>query len=87
MKLQCGGIEGGWMQVVDIDMNKDENCPGTWHKITNPRSFCVGQSPAGCSSASFYAKSVNYEHICGQIKAYQKRTPDAFGHKILSIVT
>ena len=21
MKLKCGGVEGGWMQVVDVDMN------------------------------------------------------------------
>ena len=21
MELKCGGVEGGWMQVVDIDMN------------------------------------------------------------------
>ena len=22
MKLKCGGVEGGWMQVVDTDMNR-----------------------------------------------------------------
>ena len=27
MKLKCGGVEGGWMQIVDVDMNRDENCP------------------------------------------------------------
>ena len=31
MKLKCGGVEGGWMQVVDVDMNQDDSCPGTWH--------------------------------------------------------
>ena len=25
MGLKC--IEGGWMQVVDVDMNKDGTCP------------------------------------------------------------
>ena len=24
MKLKCGGVEGGWMQVVDVDMNRDD---------------------------------------------------------------
>ena len=24
MKLKCGGVEGGWMQVVDVDMTKDD---------------------------------------------------------------
>ena len=27
MKLKCGGAEGGWMQVVDVDMNRDGSCP------------------------------------------------------------
>ena len=29
MKLKCGGVEGGWMQVVDVDMNRDDSCLGT----------------------------------------------------------
>ena len=42
MQLKCGGVEGGWMQVVDVDMNRDDKCPGTWHKITTPRRLCLG---------------------------------------------
>ena len=31
MKLKCGSLEGGWMQVVDVDMNREgEKCPGMW---------------------------------------------------------
>ena len=85
MRLKCGGIEGGWMQVVDVDMNRDDNCPGTWHKITTPRRLCLGSVVAGCASAHFYMKGVNYEHICGQAKAYQKGHMDAFQSKIQSI--
>ena len=84
MKLKCGGVEGGWMQVVDVDMNRDDSCPGTWHKITTPRRLCLGYA-AGCASAHFYMNSVNYEHICGQVKGYQKGTPDAFEVKSRSI--
>ena len=29
MKLKCGGVEGGWIQVVDVDMNRDDSCPRT----------------------------------------------------------
>ena len=78
MKLKCGGAEGGWMQVVDVDMNRDDSCPGTWHKITTPRRLCLGSVAAGCSSAYFYMKGVSYEHICGQAKAYQKGNPNGF---------
>ena len=80
MKLKCGGVEGGWMQVVDVDMNRDDSCPGTWHKITTPRRLCLGYV-AGCASAHFYAKRVSYEHICGQAKGYQKGGIDAFYRK------
>ena len=80
MKLKCGGVEGGWMQVVDVDMNRDDSCPGTWRKITTPRRLCLGYE-AGCASAHFYVKGVSYEHICGQAKAYQKGSMNAFEHK------
>ena len=30
MGLQCGGVEGGWMQVVDVNMAHDNSCPGAW---------------------------------------------------------
>ena len=85
MKLKCGGVEGGWMQVVDVDMNRDDSCPGTWQKITNPRKLCLGLSSAGCASANFNVKGISYDNICGQAKAYQKGSPDAFYTKLQSI--
>ena len=77
MKLKCGGVKGGWMQVVDVDMNRDDSCPGTWHKITTPRRLCLGYV-AGCASAHFDVKGVSYEHICGEAKGYQKGNMNAF---------
>ena len=77
MKLKCGGVKGGWMQVVDVDMNRDDSCPGTWHKITTPRRLCLGYV-AGCASAHFDVKGISYEHICGEAKGYQKGNPNAF---------
>ena len=78
MGLQCGGVEGGWMQVVDVNMTQDEYCPGTWRMITSPRKLCVGGVNAGCDSAHFNTRGVSFQHICGQTKSYQKGTPDAF---------
>ena len=37
MKPKCGGVEGGQMQAVDADMNRDDSCPGTQHKVTTLR--------------------------------------------------
>ena len=85
MKLKCGGVEGGWMQVVDVDMSRDVHCPGTWQQGSDSGiSLCYGYA-AGCSSAYFYAKGYRYENICGQAKAYQKGSPDAFGSRLLSL--
>ena len=84
MKLKCGGVEGGWMQVVDVDMNRDDTCPGTWHKIFSPRRLCLGYI-AGCASAQFDVKGVNYEHICGQAKGYQKGNMNAFASQSPSV--
>ena len=85
MKLNCGGVEGGWMQVVDVDMNRDDDCPGTWYKFSDSRkSLCYGYA-AGCSSAYFSVKGYSYEVICGQAKAYQKGTTEAFLNNAVSL--
>ena len=76
MKLRCAGVEGGWMQAVDVDMNRDESCPGEWHKVTTPRRLCVGET--GCTPAHFCLNGYSYQQICGQAKGYQKGTPEAF---------
>ena len=81
MGLQCGGVEGGWMQVVDVNMAQDNSCPGTWRMVTSPRKLCVGGVNAGCDSAHFNTRGVSFQHICGQTKSYQKGTPDAFNGK------
>ena len=78
MGLQCGGVEGGWMQLVDVNMAQDNSCPGTWQTITSPKTLCVGGVNAGCDSAHFNASGVSFQHICGQTKSYQKGWPNAF---------
>ena len=78
MKLKCGGIEGGWMQVVDVDMNKDTTCPVGWQTISVPRRLCIGSTARGCASAHFTTYGLTFEHICGHTKSYQKGVPDGF---------
>jgi len=89
MKLKCGDVEGGWMQVVDVDMNQDKSCPGTWRKVTTPRNLCVYiGNTAGCSSAHFNVKEVaiEYQHICGQAKAFQKGSTEGYNAQIQSLM-
>ncbi|XP_065890626.1 uncharacterized protein [Dysidea avara] len=84
MKLKCDGVEGGWMRAVDVDMNRDDSCPGTWHKVTTPRRLCLGND-SGCSSSHYHVKGIDYQHICGQAKGYQKGSTDAYQSKMQSI--
>ena len=49
--------------------------------ITSPRRLCLGYT-TGCVPAHFYVKGVSYEHVCGQVKAYQKGHTDAFHPKV-----
>ena len=51
-KLKCGGVEGGWMQIVNVDMNRDDTCPGSWKYIISLKKLCQGDA-SGCSSAHF----------------------------------
>jgi len=59
MKLKCGGVEGGWMQVLDLNMDQGDSCPDTWEEITTPRKLCLGNL-AGCTSAHFRVKKADY---------------------------
>ena len=65
------------MQVVDVDMDRDDTCPGSWQYIVNPHKLCQGDV-AGCASAQFSAKGISYDHICGQARAYQRGDLDGF---------
>ena len=47
MKPKCDDVKGGWMQVINLDMNRGDNCPDTWEEITTPRRLCLGDV-AGC---------------------------------------
>ena len=84
MKLKCGGVEGGWIQVVDVDMNRDDSCPGSWYSITTPKNLCLGYTNS-CNTVTFNVSGIHYKNICGQAKAYQKGITGAFYSKSQSI--
>ena len=84
MKLKCGGVEGGWMQIADIDSNRDGSCPETWYNITTPKPLCLGNT-TGCNTAHFTVSGISYAHICGQAKAYQKGVTGAFHSRVQTV--
>ena len=52
MELSCGGRDGGWMRIGNID--NDDTCPNSWQQISSPVKACKANSDnLGCYSASF----------------------------------
>ena len=75
MELDCGGNEGGWMRIADIDTSRGDTCPSGWNSYN---SYCTGGSAAGCYSAHFSTNFTSYSKMCGKILGYQINCIDGF---------
>ena len=80
MERTCGGVQGGWMNVISINMpNPSSSCPFGLKTLTSPKRLCARNSDrAGCSSAYLDMHGVEYSRVCGKIIGYQQKSPDAF---------
>ena len=80
MELQCGGHKGGWTTIVKLDTSKGDSCPSAWTRISaSGKVVCrSGNDSSGCYSAIFTTYNITFNKICGQVKGYQKGTPEAF---------
>ena len=86
MELECGGHNGGWMRIADLDTSRGDDCPSGWTKITTfgggQPSIDVCRSPnnnVNCYPTIFSVNGVSYHKICGKARGYQRHTTDAFG--------
>ena len=77
MELECGGHKGGWMRVAQLDTTNGDSCPGDWINNADYNSLCTGVDSPGCHSANF-SVPYNYNKICGQLRGFQKGSPDSF---------
>ena len=79
-RASCGcDADGVWMRVANLDMtDPNQNCPVGLQQISAPLRLCGRPEPAGCVSTFFRTHGVEYSHVCGRIRAYQKGAPDAF---------
>ena len=90
MIRSCGNITGGWMRVASLDMrDSSSQCPNDLRMVIpgdncnpEPRICEIGTNvhTGKCSSNSYTSHGLHYSHVCGMIRAYQFRTPDAFAH-------
>ena len=76
--------EGGWTRVAYLNMTEPgTTCPSGLTQtgyIDINHDVCGRPNPssAGCNSSFFSTYSINYTRICGQVRGYQYRSPDAF---------
>ena len=80
MERTCGGVQGGWMKVISINVsNTTDSCPSGLKTLTSPKRLCaMNINGAGCSSAYLDMHGVQYSRVCGKIIGYQQKSPDAF---------
>ncbi len=80
--MTCNGISGGWMRVATLPKhsNGTAQCfPNLTHYQSSNRTQCIKNTAGpGCTSVIFPVFGVEYSHVCGEVKAYGKNTPDGF---------
>ena len=84
--VNCDG-RGGWTRVAYLNMTEPgATCPPglTLQNYSNINHGVCGRGnvsytdTGGCQSAIFSTYGLNYSKVCGQIRGYQYRSPDAF---------
>ena len=80
MERTCGGVQGGWMKVISINVsNTTDSCPTGLRTRTSPKLLCTKATDLkGCSSAKIDVHGVQYSQVCGKIIGYQYESTDAF---------
>ena len=74
----CGG-EGGWMRVAYVNMSQSGAiCPQGLTQTTLSGLTLCGRNGSGCQSTVFSTLGLNYSQVCGQLRGYQRGTPDGF---------
>ena len=75
----CGG-EGGWTRVAYVNMSQSgATCPqGLTQTTLSGLTLCDRNGSAGCQSTVFSTLGLNYSQVCGQLRGYQRGTPDGF---------
>ena len=74
------GIKGGWLRVAYWDMeDAGTSCPSPLQETDPGKRLCIKSLPTGCSSVVYNTHGVPYSRICGRVRGYSYKSPDAFG--------
>ena len=81
MNRVCGGLDGGWMRVVKLDMRSNSSqCPSGLRERVHPgQKLCGMDIDGGGCSHVFFQVHIRFSEVCGKIVAFQKGSPDSFG--------
>ena len=73
-------VTGGWVRVANLNMtDPDQQCPeNLTQSYTNPVRLCGRKTDRRCDSVTFTTYGVQYRQVCGRVRGYQFRSPDAF---------
>ena len=83
MTRSCGGVTGGWVRVVELNMtDSSQECPsGLVQRNDSDILSCVGdRESSGCSFLNLAPLNIRYSQVCGQIEGYQIGSTDAFAN-------
>ena len=73
---------GGWVRVANLNMtDPEQQCPQNLQLsyTDQPIRLCGrGSVSRGCDSVIFTTYGVQYRQVCGRVRGYQYRSPDAF---------
>ena len=81
MQKTCGGMTGGWMRVVSLDMRQPfSECPSSLCLNTNVPRTCRRCYVPGKSifPIETYPVGVSYSSVCGRVLAYQVGNPNGY---------
>ena len=76
----CNITSANWRRIAYFDTTQGDSCPTDLRTVTNTTSSqtaCGRTADPGCTSLQF-SPDGNYTNVCGRVRGYQDRTPDAF---------
>ena len=76
----CGG-EGGWTRVAFLNAtDPSSQCPTNLSIVTqNGTRFCI-RDQEDCIALPSDTFGITYSHVCGYVRGYSLKSPDAFGY-------
>ena len=75
-------VTGSWVRVANLNMtDPDQQCPENLQlSYTDPIRLCGRRTDNDCDSVTYSTYGVQYQQVCGRVRGYQFRSPDAFEH-------